>query len=82
MATKTINLTEGAYARLHSLKREGESFSDVVRRLTRKGRSLLEFAGGWNDFPKEELDRYLRFLEAGDRLSKQKLARVMRRRRK
>ena len=44
MATKTINLTEGAYARLHALKREKESFSDVVDRLTGKF-ALLELVG-------------------------------------
>ncbi len=36
MATKTIRLAEGAYARLHALKREGESFTNVVDRLTGK----------------------------------------------
>ncbi len=36
MATKTINLTTGSYARLRALKRDGESFSDVVDRLTGK----------------------------------------------
>jgi len=41
VATKTINLTEGAYARLHALKREGESFSEVVDRLSGKF-ALLE----------------------------------------
>jgi len=44
MATKTVNLTEGAYARLQALKREGESFSDVVDRLTGKF-ALLELVG-------------------------------------
>lgn len=34
MATKTISLSEDAYERLKAEKREGESFSDVVRRIT------------------------------------------------
>ena len=52
---------------------EGESFRDVVRRLTRKNRSLLDFAGDWKDFPPQKFERYLAFLEAGDRPSKGKL---------
>lgn len=36
MATKTVNLSEEAYARLKNLKQEGESFSDVVNRITGK----------------------------------------------
>lgn len=32
--TKTIGLADDAYDRLAALKGEGESFSDVVRRLT------------------------------------------------
>jgi len=48
MATKTINLTEGAYARLHALKRESESFSDVINRLTGKF-AILELVGILDD---------------------------------
>lgn len=44
MSTKTVNLTEDAYGRLASLKREGESFSDVVNRLTAK-HALLDLIG-------------------------------------
>ncbi len=36
MPTKTVNLSEDAYERLKSLKKEGESFSDVVNRITGK----------------------------------------------
>ncbi|HEV8360571.1 MAG TPA: antitoxin VapB family protein [Candidatus Thermoplasmatota archaeon] len=36
MASRTVNLSEDAYQGLASLKREGESFSDVVNRLTGK----------------------------------------------
>lgn len=42
--TKTIGLSDDAYERLAALKGEGESFSDVVRRLT-GGPLLRELAG-------------------------------------
>ena len=44
MATKTISITEEDYERLKEKKKENESFSDVVYKLTSK-KSLLEIAG-------------------------------------
>ena len=79
---KTITLSEDAYVALAQVKKEGESFSDVVRRLARGSRSLLEFAGDWKEFPEEKMTAYLSFLDAGDRLSKAKLRRELWRRRK
>ncbi|WP_123538011.1 antitoxin VapB family protein [Halosimplex salinum] len=48
MATKTISLDEEAYERLAAEKRDGESFSDVVKRLAGE-RSWSEVAGIWAD---------------------------------
>jgi predicted CopG family antitoxin len=47
--TKVISLSEKAYETLKSLKKPGESFSDVVIRVggKEKKRSILEFAGTW-----------------------------------
>lgn len=44
MGTKTISLADDAYERLLAAKREGESFSDVVRRLT-SGATLSDYHG-------------------------------------
>ncbi len=79
MAVRTVTLSEDAYLALAAMKRKGESFSDVVRRLAGGNRSLLEFAGAWKDVPKEKMRRYLAFLERSDELAKGKLARQVRR---
>lgn len=45
--TKIVSLSEKAYEALEKLKRDSESFSDVVRRLASEEefKSLLPFAG-------------------------------------
>ena len=44
MGSKTISVSDEAYARLKSLKKPGESFSDTINRLTARKR-LSEIAG-------------------------------------
>lgn len=48
MSTKTVSLDEKAYELLKKKKEKGESFSDVVKKLTNE-KSLLEIAGIWED---------------------------------
>ena len=47
--TKVIFLSNEAYQTLKESKKPGESFSDVVLRITKKKKkkSLLEFSGKW-----------------------------------
>ena len=56
MGAKTITITEDAYKKLKVEKMEGESFSEVIGRLTDRSRKdLMEFAGAWKDFDVEEI---------------------------
>jgi len=48
MGSKTISVSDEAYARLKSLKKPGESFSDTINRLTSR-RRLSEIAGVLDD---------------------------------
>ncbi len=45
MATKTITVTEEAYNSLYGLKKEGESFSDVLLRVGEKKKTISSFFG-------------------------------------
>jgi len=55
--TKVISLSDDAYSELEKLKREGDSFSDVVLELTKKEKKPLSYFFGKWPGPKEELDQ-------------------------
>ena len=75
MAVKTVTLSEDAYDSLAALKNEGESFSEVVRRLTGSRVLLSSFAGVWQNAPKEQVREIQKFLRDSDRISIAKLRR-------
>lgn len=59
MSTKNISLDEDAYNRLKNLKNDGESFSDVVKKVTEE-RSLKEIAGIISDAEASEMKERIR----------------------
>jgi predicted CopG family antitoxin len=59
MSTKTISLDEEAYERLKAHKREGESFSDVIKRISGKP-SWTEVAGTLSEEEAKELESLVR----------------------
>lgn len=55
MSTKTVSLRESAYRKLKSLKREGESFSDVVERISKERKQdLKQFSGAFPEIGEVE----------------------------
>lgn len=58
MGTKTLSVTEDVYETLKRMKLEGESFSDTIRRLARRG-TLTECAGLWSGMPEEEFEKIM-----------------------
>lgn len=49
MATKSLTITDEAYERLKAHKREGESFTDTILRLTESDRDVMKGFGTMRD---------------------------------
>lgn len=71
-----MTLTTDAYDALAAMKKEGESFSQVVRRLTGSQILLSSFAGAWHGASKARIDEIRDTLRHSDRISKAKLKRL------
>ncbi|MBW3583166.1 MAG: antitoxin VapB family protein [Euryarchaeota archaeon] len=78
MSSKTISLERSAYERLAAAKRPGESFSDVVNRLTQKDQpSLMEFTEVLSPEAAEDLKAtFLRLREEEAALQKDRAKRL------
>ncbi len=59
MPTRTITITEEAYERLKARKEEKDSFSNVIIKLTKKGR-LMDFAGMLTEKEADEAEERIR----------------------
>jgi len=79
MSVKTVTLSEDPDVALGAGKREGESFTEVVRRLARIERSLREFVGGWEDVPAAKLAPCESWMRHSDSTSRSETMRLGRR---
>ena len=75
MAAKTVALDAEAYEALRRQKREGETFSDTVKRLSGPKRSLLDFVGIWKEWPKEDFHRFEAALAESRRHDRERMRR-------
>jgi len=60
LGVKTITVSLEAYEALLRIKRPGESFSDVILRLVKKHRGLMDLAGIWHDINDTEIEDFLK----------------------
>jgi predicted CopG family antitoxin len=72
MGTKTIGLDEEAYDRLKAQKREGESFSDTVKRITEE--VSTDWRAGFGSLSGEEGERLEAVVSAQRRATSEGLA--------
>lgn len=59
LATKNIAISEEAYARLKALKKPGESFTEVIERMTRT-RGVLDLVGVLSAMEAKEVSATIR----------------------
>jgi predicted CopG family antitoxin len=67
MGTKTVRLDEDVYEYIRAKKREGETFSDTIERLTSEW-TLLDFA---SDRSEEAIERHEELIEATEEAGKE-----------
>ncbi len=60
MATKTITIMDDAYELLKQEKTEKESFSDVIRKVIPKKKSIWDFVGILTEEEGEKLQEFVR----------------------
>lgn len=77
MSTKTVALDPEAYELLRKQRRAGETFSETVKRLSGRRRSILDFAGIWKDIPPGELARIRGFFLEGRKRDKERMERLL-----
>jgi predicted CopG family antitoxin len=68
MGTKTVRLKEDVYERVRSQKRDDETFSEAIDRLT-GGASLLDLEGTLNDEEAKEVREAIKESRNDDRTS-------------
>lgn len=76
MATKNISITEDAYKALQREKRESESFTETILRLTQRTGKLSDSFGSW-EMSDEEEERMKQKLSKGWKKTGERLAREM-----
>ncbi len=76
MVTKTINIRESAYHALMAQKRAGESFSDVILRVTGgEEKSVCDFLETLDPAVRSEIAESVRLAKSGlDRVKPRKVA--------
>ncbi|MFY9716489.1 MAG: antitoxin VapB family protein [Thermoplasmata archaeon] len=77
MSAKTVALEVEAYEMLRRQRRPGETFSEAVKRLSGRRRSILTFAGIWTGMPAEDLEKLRSFREAGRRRDRDRTERLV-----
>jgi predicted CopG family antitoxin len=60
MGTKTITIMDDAYELLKQEKAANESFSDVIRKVIPKKKSIWDFVGALKDLGEEEAENLRR----------------------
>ena len=72
MGTKTVRLSEDVYERIRSEKREGETFSEAIERLT-GDYTLMDFAAEFADEDETRWAEHKEAIETADEAQREEM---------